>query len=154
MLDAAGESRGLPIEFLDLFQLRHAADDLFQHSPHHSHLGHIDLRPANVPLDRLSLLFATLALHNFPNSNPHIMPAFLELSTMMMDNYAGESTLDLVSALFIQHTCVLRTGTGNRGRALIAHAVQVAHDLGIHRLDHDANPQSLRIYLMIYFADQ
>lgn len=135
MLDAAGESRGSQIDLLDTFQLRLAASDLFHRSPHYSNLGQVNLRAANVPLDRLSLLFATLALHNFPNPNPQIMPAFLEISTMMMDNYTGESTLDLVSTLFIQHICVLRTGTENRGRALIARAVQAAHDLGIQHFD-------------------
>ncbi|KAK6378976.1 hypothetical protein LTS17_006679 [Exophiala oligosperma] len=153
MLDAAGESRGLPIDLLDLYQLRQAAIELFNHSPNHPHLGYIDLRGGKVPLDQLSLLFAALALHNFPNPNSHIFEAFFELSTMLMDNYAGEPTLDVVSALYLQHTCVLRTGTGTRGQALIAHAVKAAHDLGIHRACQDVNLQSLRIYLMIYFAD-
>ena len=154
MLDAVAERQGSPLELLDVSQLRQAANDLFHHSTQHSPLGHIDLGLATVPFDQLSLLFAALALHNFPNPNPQIMTAFLELSTMMLDRYAGEATLDLVSTLFIQHTCILRTGTGNRGRALIAQAVQVAHDLGIHRLDYDSDPQPLRIYLMVYFADQ
>ncbi|KAK5057506.1 hypothetical protein LTR84_011506 [Exophiala bonariae] len=154
MLNATVESQGLPTELLNMHQLRQSASDLFTHSIQDNLLGDIDLRQTNVPLDRLSLLFATLALHSFPNPDPHSMPAFLELSTIMTDNYAGEPTVDLVSAIFIQHTCVLRTGTGNRSRSLIAHAVQVAHDLGIQNPDHDADPQHLRIYLMIYFADQ
>ncbi|KEF59147.1 uncharacterized protein A1O9_03991 [Exophiala aquamarina CBS 119918] len=112
MLNTAGESRGLQIDLLDLLQLRQAAGDLFHGSSLFSQLGHINLRPENVSLDRLSLLFGTLAIHSSPNPNPQIMPAFLELSTMMMDNYTEIQRWNYV------HT------------------------------------QPLRVYLMIYFANQ
>lgn len=154
MLDVAVEMKGSPIELLDILHLRQIANDLFHGSTGNIDLGHIDLRPENISLDRLGLLFAALALQNCANRDQQILPAFLELSTAMIDDYAGESTLDLIFALFIQHICVLRTGTGNRSRALIAHAVQVAHDLGIHHQNHEANAQPLRLYLMLYFADQ
>jgi hypothetical protein len=77
------------------------------------------------------------------------------MSMTVSDDYAGEPTLKLALALFLQHVCVLRTGPSNRIRGLIAQAIQVAHDIGINRGFRTEHPlQTPRFYLLLYFADQ
>ena len=145
---------GSPVQLLDISELRSVAEALWGNDDRARNLGTIDLNAANVPFDKLSLLFATLALHNYTNPNEQILLAFLELSTILVEDYAGEPTVHLVLALFFQHICVLLTGTSNRSRALILHAIRVAHDIGLNRPSETVDPRSLRVYLLLYYTDQ
>jgi hypothetical protein len=129
---------------------------LFQPTSQFLRLGDIDLKVTDIPLDHLALAFATLALGDFPNLVDAELVAFLDLSMCCTENYAGKSTFELAITLLIQHACILRTATSNRSRALIIHAVQVAHDLGINRgaLLTNTPLQASKFYLLLYFADQ
>lgn len=134
--------------------LKRIAHDLFGNLQTSAPLGDVEIDSARVELDRIGLLFAALALRTSAYSEEHNYSAFFELSVAAINDYAGDSTFSLLLALYIQHICVLRTGTSNRSKALIAHAIQVAHDLGLNDATQTHDTRSVRLYLMICFADQ
>ncbi|KUL82855.1 hypothetical protein ZTR_09208 [Talaromyces verruculosus] len=114
--------------------------------------------PSRDPFAISFTLMRSIALERFgcptPSEEP-VLLAFLELSTSLLEDYTSEPTFDLAVTLFLQHTCVLRTGSSNRSRTLISQAVQVAHDLGINRGFHTGDAlRASRFYLLLYFADQ
>ena len=155
MLSLLERRKLAPIDLLDLRELRISAEDLFHGlSGDDTTLGDIDIRTTTVPLDQVALVFAALATSNFESPDSRICPAFLELSIIVTEDYAGESTLHLALAVLLQHICALRTGTSNRAKALIAYAVRVSHNLGINRGAGSGNTfQAARYYLLLYFFD-
>ncbi|KAK5194603.1 hypothetical protein LTR99_003106 [Exophiala xenobiotica] len=156
MLDDIDRNKGILMDQLNLDELRQVANDLFRASDSSAGLifWQIDSWPVDLPLDRLGLLFAALALHNLSCPDDRVATALFDTSTRITNEYAGESTIDLVLTLFIQHMYVLRTGTANRSRGLLAQSVQTAHDLGIHLGSYDNPSRSLWLYLILCFADQ
>ncbi|KAK7903301.1 hypothetical protein LTR67_001319 [Exophiala xenobiotica] len=156
MLDDIDRNKGILMDQLNLDELRQVANDLFRASDSSPGLifWQIDSWPVDLPLDRLGLLFAALALHNLSCPDDRVATALFDTSTRITNEYAGESTIDLVLTLFIQHMYVLRTGTANRSRGLLAQSVQTAHDLGIHLGSYDNASRSLWLYLILCFADQ
>ena len=151
-LDTVATSFGPFNELLDKSQLLEDGRDLFHQLPRNSRLDTVYLPPGNIPLDRVSLLFATLALFNLSKPSHSICSAFLDLSISMVELYADRSTFELALAIFMQHSCVLRTGTASRSRALIHQAIQVAQEAGLHKNRLDT--RGLHLYIILYFADQ
>lgn len=124
-------------------------------NPMDTTLQDIDFEKTTARLDDLALAFATLTFGGFMENNADVSLAFLELSMKAAEGYVGQPTLNLALAIFLQHVCVLRIGTSNRSRALIAQAIQAAHDIGINRRGRSNSPlQTARLYLVLYFMDQ
>ncbi|KUL86890.1 hypothetical protein ZTR_05365 [Talaromyces verruculosus] len=140
---------------MDLFQVQSSIASIFMDSPADTTLQDIDVASTSARLDDLALAFAALSFEAFTKSNAEVPLAFLKLSVKSAEDYIGPPTLNLALATFLQHVCVLRTGTSNRSRALLAQAVQTAHDIGINRRGPGHNPlQTARLYLALYFTDQ
>lgn len=119
-------------------------------------LGETNLSTLDLPIDSLAFLFASLALacvmrcHNF-----NAAYSFFHISVELLEEYTDRSSLDLVSAYFMQHLFILRTGSSNRAKSVIVQAIQAAHDLGIHKGARSSHGlQHVRLYLLLYFADQ
>lgn len=147
--------KNTPLDFVDLSQSQSSITSLFIDNPTETTLQDIDVGKTSACLDGLALAFAALAFGTFSQNNAYVSLAFLELSMKAVENYVGQPTLSLAIAIFLQHVCVLRTGTCNRSRALIAQAVQVAHDIGINRHGRSESPmQTAKLYLVLYFTDQ
>lgn len=155
MLSTLRRSNVAPIHLVNMQDLKATAEALFQSTFEvYASLGDVDLRATGLPMDRLALLFAVLANSSFEVPDPQICPAFLELSTIVCEDHAGEPTFDLAVTFLLQHVCVLRTSTSNRARDLIGQAVRVAHDLGINRGLGARNAfQGARLYLLLFFCD-
>ena len=154
VLDSTSDPTGTTGGLLDTLKLKRVVNVLFSSSPQFTCLGDLENCPVTVRLDQLGLLFATLAFQCFARADEQVALAFLELYFAAVDDYAGRSTFGLVLTLYFQHICVFRTGTSNRSRTLIANAIQMAHDLGMHNRTTGSDPRYLRLYLMLYFADQ
>ncbi|KIW13784.1 hypothetical protein PV08_08975 [Exophiala spinifera] len=155
MLSCLRRSNSAPIDLVNMEELKASAAALFQSaSDPNPSLGDVDLHTTGIPMDRLALVFAVLANSTFELRDPQICPAFLELSTILCEDYAGESTFDLVVTFLLQHVCVLRTSTSNRARDLIGQAVRAAHELGINRGRGVRNAfHAARLYLLLFFCD-
>jgi hypothetical protein len=155
MLSCLRSSDSAPIDLVNMEDLKASAKALFQNTfESNPSLGDVDLHTTGIPMDRLALVFAVLANSTFEVLDPQICPAFLELSTIVCEDYAGKSTFDLVVTFLLQHVCVLRTSTSNRARDLIGQAVRAAHELGINRGLGTRNPfRAARIYLLLFFCD-
>ena len=140
---------------LDLPDIGDILNSLFANAENDTTLGAVDLRIATVPMDLLALAFAQLALNDSNPGSAGMSAAFLELSSILVEDYAGEPTLNLALALFLQHICALHISTSNRSRALIGQAVQVSHDIGIGKRHPEGRSlAALRFYVLLCFADQ
>jgi hypothetical protein len=119
-------------------------------------LGETDLGTLGLPIDSLAFFFASLALGCLLRCHDSdAAHSFFNISTGLLEEYTERSSLDLVSAHFMQHLFILRTGSSNRAKGIVVQAIQAAHDLGIHkgaRSSHGLQP--IRLYLLLYFADQ
>jgi hypothetical protein len=160
MIGSMEQLKDTPIDLVDLSQVQSSIASFFMDSSADTTIEKIDVGSTSARLDGLALAFAALAFSAliykaFNESNFEVPLAFLELSMKTAEDYVGPPTLNLVLASFLQHICVLRTGTSNRCRALIAQAVQAAHDIGINRCGSSHNPlHTARLYLALYFTDQ
>ena len=170
MIGSMEQLKDTPIDLVDLSQIQSSIASFFRDSSADTTIENIDVGSTSARLDDLALAFAALAFAALPfaplafsaltseafnDNNVEVPLAFLELSMKSAEDYVGPPTLNLVLASFLQHICVLRTGTSNRCRALIAQAVQAAHDIGINRSRPSHNPlQTARLYLALYFTDQ
>lgn len=139
---------------LDLAQLKEIAAGFIQCSPGVTTLGDANLRPPGFPLDRLGLLFAVLAFAYYKHRDLAVFSGLINLSISLIDSYAGGSTLELASALMIQHICALRTDAINESRALLKRAIDAAHNLSLQDPTHNTSTKLLRFYLTVCFADQ
>ena len=143
------------LNLLDLPDIGDILNSLFANAENDTTLGAVDLRIATVPMDLLALAFAQLALSDSNPGSAGMSAAFLELSSILVEDYAGEPTLNLALALFLQHICALHISTSNRSRALIGQAVQVSHDIGIGKRHPEGRSlAALRFYVLLCFADQ
>lgn len=155
MIGSMVQLKDTPIDLVDLSQVQSSIASIFMDSPADTTLQDIDVASTSARLDDLALAFAALSFEAFTESNAEVPLAFLELSVKSAEDYVGPPTLNLALANFLQHVSVLRTGTSNRSRALIAQAVQTAHDIGINKRGPGHNPlQTARLYLALYFTDQ
>ena len=146
---------GTPLDLVDIDQIDSWVADVFRGYSATAHIQEVNLEQADVPLDGLALLFAALAFVGIAEANPGVSLALLELSTRMIQEYVGKSTLELALATFLHQACALRTGTSNESRALIVQTVRVAHDIGIHKLPGTPDKiRTARFYLTLYFTDQ
>jgi hypothetical protein len=108
--------------------------------------------PLCLPADTVALIFATVAIGAVATGELSHGQFYFDISIEMAKHFVGRATLDLCLACFLQHVFALRTGTSNHARSIIAHAIQNAHDLGLHHNSHGT--RGLRLYLLIYMADQ
>ena len=143
------------LNLLDLPDIGDILNSLFADAENDTTLGAVDLRIGTVSMDLLALAFAQLALSDSNPGSAGMRGAFLELSSILVEDYAGEPTLNLALALFLQHICALNISTSNRSRALIGQAVQVSHDIGIAKRHSEGRSlAALRFYVLLCFADQ
>lgn len=143
------------MNILDLPDIGDILNSLFAEAENDTMLGAIDLRTGIIPMDLLALAFAQLALSDSNPGSAVMRGAFLELSSILVDDYAGEPTLNLALALFLQHICALHISTSNRSRALIGQTVQVSYDIGICKKPPEGRSlAALRFYVLLCFADQ
>ena len=153
----AALSSGLgQIQSVDIPHLISISQMLFDRLRPSNCLRETDLGTLGLPIDSLAFLFASLAMgcvlrcHDFDAAH-----SFFNISTDLLEEYTEQSSLDLVSAYFMLHLFILRTGSSNRAKGIILQAIQAAHDLGIQKGARSSHGlQHIRLYLLLYFADQ
>lgn len=144
------------IQSVDITHLLSISEMFFHQLLPRTCLGDTNISILGLPIDSLALLFASLALGCALQSYDFDAAySFFNISTELLEEYTERSSLDLVSAYFMQHLFILKTGSSNRARGIIGQAIQAAHDLGIHKGSPSLDKlQTVRLYLLLYFADQ
>ena len=105
-----------------------------------------------LPADTSALIFVAMSLGAVANADFKRGCFCFDVSIELVKQFVGQPTLHLCVAYFLQHTFALRAGTTNYAQGIVVQAIQVAHDLGLHRNLYGV--QGLQIYLLIYMADQ
>jgi hypothetical protein len=106
----------------------------------------------DLPLDTATALFSALALGAILSGETDYGRFCYDASTALASRCVGFPSFDLCLAYFLNHWYVLRAGTSNHARTIVAQTVQTYHDLSLH--NGSCGVRGLHLYLFVYWSDQ